>query len=95
MDLTMTFAVVLDVPGGTEQQYDQIAANVFPEGKLPDGWLLHVAGQIQNGWREVNIVSSREEFEAFSRERVEPATEKVGDPPAQVTFFPIHNLIRS
>ncbi len=40
----MAVAVIVDIPGGTEQQYEQVIATVFPDGKLPEGWLMHLAG---------------------------------------------------
>ena len=42
----MAVAVTVDVPG-TEQQYQQITAKIFPDGKLPEGWLLHLAGHLE------------------------------------------------
>lgn len=84
----MAVAVTVDVPGGTEQQYQHITAQIFPEGKLPKGWLLHLAGPTENGWRVVNVVPSQEEFEAFGREQLLPAAWQAGDPPPQITFFP-------
>ena len=91
----MAVAVTVDIAGGTEKQYEQVIATVFPEGELPEGWLVHVAGPTENGWRVLNVVPSQEEFEAFARERLLPATQAVGDPTPQVTFFPVHRLIRS
>jgi hypothetical protein len=40
----MPVAVTVAIPGGTEQQHEQVIATVFPEGKLPEGWLVHLAG---------------------------------------------------
>jgi hypothetical protein len=91
----MAVAVTIDVPGGTEQQYQQITAKIFPDGKLPEGWLVHLAGPTENGWRVVNVVPSQEEFEAFAREQLLPAAQQAGDPPPQITFFPVHTLIRT
>jgi hypothetical protein len=58
----MAVAVTVDIPGGTEQGYEQgyeqVVATVFPDGKLPEGWLVHVAGPTKNGWRVVNVVES-------------------------------------
>ena len=45
----MAVAVTLDVPGGTEQQYQQITAKILPNGKLPEGWLVHLAGRSRTG----------------------------------------------
>jgi hypothetical protein len=30
------------------RQYEQVIATVFPEGKLPDGWLMHLAGPTES-----------------------------------------------
>jgi hypothetical protein len=91
----MAIAVIIDIPHGTEQGYEQVAATVFPDGKLPEGWLVHIAGPIENGWRVVNVVPSQEQFEAFARERLLPATQQVGDGTPQLTFFPVHRLTRN
>ena len=89
----MAVAVIVDVPGGNEQLYEQL--ELFPEGKLPEGWLMHLVGPTETGWRVVNIVPSQEQFEAFARERLAPAAQQVGDPPPEITFFPIYRLIRN
>jgi hypothetical protein len=91
----MAVAVTIDIAGGTAPLYEQVIAEVFPDGKLPDGWLEHIAGPTETGWRVVNVVPSREQFEAFARDRLLPATQRVGDPTPEVSFFPVHNLIRN
>jgi len=53
---------------------------VFPEGKLPEGLLMHLAGPTENGWRVVNIVQSQEQFEAFAREKLVRPPKKLGRP---------------
>ena len=93
-------AVIIDIPGATEQKYMQLIATVFPQvpqGKLPEGWLVHVAGPSENGWRIVNVVPSQEQFETFARERLRPALQQVGlgDTTPQMSFFPVHRLIRN
>ena len=89
----MAVAVIVDVPGGNEQLYEQL--KLFPEGKLPEGWLMHLAGPTETGWRVVNIVPSREEFEAFAQEQLAPTAQQVGDPPPEITFFTVYRLIRN
>jgi hypothetical protein len=66
---------------------------LYPDGKLPDGWQLDLAGPIENGWRVVNVVPSQDEFEEFAREQLISATQQVRDPPPEVTFFPVYRLI--
>jgi len=90
----MAVAVIVDIPGGNAQIYEQLIPGLFPDGKLPDGWQVHIAGPTESGWRIVNVVPSQEQFETFARERLNPATQQAGEGTAQLTFFPVHNLIR-
>ena len=88
--------VIIDVPGGNVQFYDQIAPKLFPEGKLPKGWQVHIAGPTESGWRIVNVVPSQEQFEAFARDQLGPTLRQVGeDVTPELTFFPVHRLIRA
>ncbi|TMK38694.1 MAG: hypothetical protein E6G66_18315 [Actinobacteria bacterium] len=93
----MAVAVMVDIHGGAKRQYEQIVATIFPEGKLPEGWLLHLAGPSESGWRIVNVVPSQEQFEVFAREQPRPALQEAGegDVTPQLTFFPVHRLIRN
>jgi len=90
----MAVGVILTVPGGNQQQYEQIAAAIFSDGKLSEGWAIHIAGPTEGGWRVINVVPSREEFEAFAQEKLVPAAEHVDGQAPEITFFPIHRLIR-
>jgi hypothetical protein len=93
----MAVAVIIDLPNGNEQRYEQVTATVFPDGKLPDGWVLHLAGPIEGGWRVVNVVPSQEEFEAFTRDKLRPAFVQAGEPDIvpEFSFFPVYRLIQT
>jgi hypothetical protein len=89
-------AVVVDVPRGNAQFYDEIVGKLFPGGKLPRGWQVHIAGPTESGWRIVNVVPSQEQFEAFARDVLGPTLRQVGeDVTPELTFFPVHRLIRT
>ena len=90
----MPTAVVIDVPNGNQQFYDRIIPTLFPEGKLPDGWVMHVAGPTETGWRIVNVVPSREGFEAFARETLGPALQQLEGVTPEMTFFGVYRLIQ-
>ena len=91
----MAVGVIVEVRGGTREQYEEIAATLFPDGRLPDGWVVHIAGPIDGGWRVINVVHSREEFEVFTRDQLVPAAREAGDAALpEVTFFPVANLLR-
>jgi len=90
----MAVAVVIDVPRGNQQFYDQIIPTLFPDDKLPEGWVMHVAGPTQTGWRIVNVVPSQEGFEAFARETLGPALQQLEGVTPEMTFFPVHRLMQ-
>jgi hypothetical protein len=89
----MTVGVVLEVPGGSQEQYEQVIAAAFPGDKLPEGWVVHIAGPTPRGWRVINVVPSKDDFEAFARETLAAALSGADDNPPEVTFFPIYKLI--
>jgi len=90
----MAVAVVIDVPRGNQQFYDQIIPTLFPDDKLPEGWVMHVAGPTQTGWRIVNVVPAQEGFEAFARGTLGPALEQLEGVTPEMTFFPVHRLMQ-
>jgi hypothetical protein len=93
--INIAVAVQVDIYGGGEGQYEQIAAGLFPDGNLPEGWLLHFAGPTEDGWRAINVVQSRDRFEAFARDQLVPAVQQAGDLRPQVTYFPINTMINA
>ena len=88
-------AVTIDVPHGNQQFYNQIIPTLFPDGKLPEGWQMHVAGPTEAGWRIVNVVPSREGFETFASERLGPALQELECVTPALTYFPVYRLIRA
>jgi hypothetical protein len=87
--------VIVDVPRGNAQFYDQIAPKLLPEGTFQTGWQVHIAGPTDSGWRIVNVAASQEQFEAFARDRLAPTLQQVGEGVTpELTFFPVHRLIR-
>ena len=88
-------AVIVDIPRGNQQFYDQIIPTLFPDGKLPEGRQVHIAGPTDTGWRIVNVVPSQEEFETFSRDQLGPILQELEGVTPELTFFPVYRLIRS
>jgi hypothetical protein len=82
-------------PDGNAQKYEQVTGKLFPEGKLPEGWRVHIAGPAGNGWQVVNVVPSREQFETFAREQLLPAAQQAGGAPPRITFFRVYRLIQN
>jgi hypothetical protein len=76
----MAVAMLLEWPGQSQEQYEQLMKLVALEANPPDGGLFHVAGPMPGGWRVVDIWESEEAFERFASERLSPAVEQVGIP---------------
>ena len=88
-------AVIVDIPRGNQQFYDRIIPALFPDGKLPEGWQVHIAGPTETGWRIVNVVPSQERFETFSREQLGPILQELEGVTPELTYFPVYRMIRA
>jgi hypothetical protein len=95
----MAFGIVHHFPGGTQAQYDASLAAVHPsKTRLPKGQIFHAAGASAGGWTIVAIHDSRESWERFRDDMLQPrlsAGVKGGfTSPPQETTFEVHNLQR-
>lgn len=91
----MAIAMQFEVPGVTQQQYDQVEEKLRQCGvSLPAaGQLVHVAGPADGGWRTVDVWESREAADRFFRDHLEAIFAEVGLRPDQAPqVFPVHAL---
>lgn len=58
----MTYAIVRDVPASWDR-YEALGAKL--SSAVPRGLLLHVAGPTDEGFRTIDIWTSREDYESF------------------------------
>ena len=73
----MPFVMVSSAPG--REQYDAVSAHLGLDDARPDGLLLHSASETPAGSIEiVDVWSSREQMQAFERERMFPAFQASG-----------------
>lgn len=70
----MPYALQYDVPAD-EQLYRRVAAEIGDE--QPKGLVAHLVVKRDGGLRHIEVWDSREEWERFRTERVEPALDKV------------------
>jgi hypothetical protein len=92
----MSYAVVHEFPGGTEEQYEASIAAVHPsDGSLPEGQTFHAAGPSAAGWTIVAVHDSQETWERFRNEvlmpRLSAGIEGGFTAPPQETTFAVHN----
>jgi hypothetical protein len=94
----MAVVVVNEMRGGDQSMYDEVNPRVMPEGKLPDGCQLHIAGPMDDGWRVITVWDSEEKFDEFRNSTLLPALQESGHADRiapSVSAKPVHNLITS
>jgi hypothetical protein len=70
----MTYAFTYDVPITTEI-YGRIKEGLGPE--RPPGLIAHLALQIENGLRYIDVWQSKDDFEAFAESRLHPVVHPI------------------
>ena len=74
----MAVVIVNEIEGGSQDFYEQVNPKVMPEGKLPDGCQLHIAGPVDKGWRVITVWDSDEQFQQFRNDTLIPAMRETG-----------------
>ena len=82
----MSIALVMDFPGASRDQYDEVVKRMHLHGRMPAGGLIHVAGSYGSGWRVIDVWDDPEKFAQFSDEQIIPLTAAAGmrDPEVRV-----------
>ena len=92
----MAVAVQLDFRGATLEQYDEMNERIglLPGGPPSPQELFHWVAKTDDGFRVVDVWESRDTFETFEREKLNPIYGEVGIPrPPETQFFEIHNYL--
>lgn len=90
--------VVSTVAPFSQEDYEAVTGKVMPDGVLPDGCQVHIAGPVEQGWRVITVWDSQEAFDRFREEQLLPAVREVkgdqGDgPPVEPEVNSVHRLI--
>ena len=92
----MAVVIVNEIEGANQDFYDQVNPKVMPDGNLPDGCQLHIAGPVDNGWRVITVWDSEEQFQQFRDEKLIPTIREAGGEQTNaphISADPVHNLI--
>jgi hypothetical protein len=94
----MAVVVVNEIEGASQDFYDQVNPKVMPEGKLPDGCQVHIAGPTDNGWRVITVWDSDERFQQFRDETLVPALREAGGEERiapRINTNPVYRVLKS
>jgi hypothetical protein len=92
----MAVVVVAEVPQMDQSFYDEVSARVTPDGQLPEGCQLHIAGPSGGGWRVITVWDSDEQFGQFRNEKPIPVMQELGRGELvapSIETNPVHRLI--
>jgi len=87
----MAIAVIGDTPGGTAEQDEAILQRLNVAENPPAGVLARLAGPFAGSWRVISVWESQEAWEAFRRDRLEPALQQAGRPVPPFQLWPLHS----
>ena len=99
----MAVGMLMMIPGGTKEQYDQVNTEMFGQAapaldQLPDGLIMHSAGPAEGGWYIYDVWESKEACERFMGGPLQDATMKVfadqppAGPPPEPQWFEVAAL---
>jgi len=95
----MAFAIIIEIPGGTLDQYDRMseAMHFKGDGRASPGMIAHFAGLAGDTLVVVDVWESREAYESHLAEIGEEGREavrKVGLPPYTHREFEVYNIVK-
>jgi hypothetical protein len=88
--------IIMEFGGFKPENYDTVAQEINWPQNWPDGLTFHVAGSTDDGMRIVEIWDSRDQFDRWMQETVQPAIQSAAGevaaaaPPPRFTEFAVH-----
>lgn len=75
----MATAYIIEIPGMSSEQSAAVLRELGLSSTPPAGQILHIEGPMEGGGtRVVDVWESQEVFDAFIRDRLQPAFQKAG-----------------
>jgi hypothetical protein len=69
----MRYGVRMELPGVTQEQYDQMHAHFGPLAAAAQGFVAHISGPTAGGWYMTEVWESKADFDRFMQEQVFPS----------------------
>ena len=88
----MPVCFIMDFPGGTLEQYDQVMELMQLHNELPEHALFHVVGLNGDDLRVADVWESDEAFQAFAQSQIGPHSAAAGIAEPKITRIPVHRI---
>jgi hypothetical protein len=88
----MPVLITADVPGQTQEKYDQMLSLLLPVLQQAKGFIAHGAGASPQGWRTFEIWESSEDATKFFAQYIHPNLPPGVKP--QRSLLELHSLVR-
>jgi heme-degrading monooxygenase HmoA len=91
----MAVLMMLEIPGGTVEQYDKVneTLGIAGDADAPDGLIYHAAARTDDGVVIADVWRSEEDFERFFGGRAGDAFAESGLPEAEPNVAAVHNHV--
>jgi quinol monooxygenase YgiN len=89
----MAFGITFDIPGMTVEQYKRLVPRLNAMTKGQPGFLVHISGPTETGYRVTEVWESRADQQRFSTEHVARIFQEERIPPATVETFSVENIV--
>ena len=76
----MAYTIIADVPNGSREFDEEMMKKLNYRNDSPAGAIARFAGSHQGTWRIISVWESKEAWENFRRDRLEPALRDAGRP---------------
>ena len=74
------YAWCQDMPGVTADDYAKVLAELGGAEKTAPGLVAHVAGPVDGGYRIVDVWESKEDYQRFAEQHLDPAVRRAHSP---------------
>ncbi len=91
----MSVGIIQEFDGFGPENYRAVSQEMNFPADWPDGLVAHAAGTVEGGMRIVDIWESRDQFDRFSEETIQPAIQATAGeaasqaPPPRITEFEV------
>jgi hypothetical protein len=89
----MAVLAIVNIPGGTPEQYEGVREAVGWESNPPQGLHFHAAAFGEDGvMRVVDVWETAEDMQNFHKSRLGEQMGKLGMPEPQISIYPAYNV---